>query len=184
MSDITCFWLEPVAFARHELRRYHPSGDAADTCPLPHGYHDARVVIDERAARPLPATLYEELDRDFPLDDPRWPTACACGYVFVADDARQSNHHRLYARSDGGTDTTIEGAPAGAMWDAKWWPRKGPDGLCLVVKTPGGDWIIDGPSKNGGGWTRRGTPPKITVDPSILAGWYHGWLRDGVLVDA
>lgn len=34
------------------------------------------------------------------------------------------------------------------------------------------------------GWTVTGTPPKLTVQPSIdLSRTYHGWLRDGVLTD-
>ena len=69
----------------------------------------------------------------------------------------------------------------------------GPDGRCLVLKTPAGDWMIDGPSRNNGitgaGWTRTGDPPNITVRPSIGMGdgkgkgrWkYHGHLNNGVL---
>jgi hypothetical protein len=83
-------------------------------------------------------------------------------------------------------------APVGAMWDADWFhgmPEfQGPDGLSLVVRTPGGDWMIDAPSENGNGWDRTGTPPKITANPSIAmgktyrGGWrYHGFLRKGFL---
>jgi hypothetical protein len=75
------------------------------------------------------------------------------------------------------------------MWDAWWMPSpKGPDGRYLVVRLPGNhEWAIDGPSsqhREPGAWTRTGTPPRITASPSILAGDYHGWLRDGVLSDA
>jgi hypothetical protein len=78
------------------------------------------------------------------------------------------------------------------MWDAWWYSdkHKGPDGKCLVVRTPGGDWIVDAKAIDGNGWTRTGTPPKVTANPSIGIGheegkpWtYHGWLRDGHLVE-
>jgi hypothetical protein len=35
-----------------------------------------------------------------------------------------------------------------------------------------------------GGWQVTGTPPLITVDPSInLQGIYHGWIQNGVISD-
>jgi hypothetical protein len=61
---------------------------------------------------------------------------------------------------------------------------RGPDGRCLVLKTPAGDWVIDGPASGGGRWERTGVPPLITARPSILIpGQYHGWLTAGVLSD-
>lgn len=62
--------------------------------------------------------------------------------------------------------------------------RKHPDGRVIMVKTPGGDWILDQISSQGNFWTRTGEPPNITAHPSIIAGDYHGWLRNGVLVPA
>lgn len=87
-------------------------------------------------------------------------------------------------------------APPGAMWDASWLtglsvcgarPFGGPDGRTFIVRTPGGDWVIDGPSFRDGepvglGWTRTGEPPRITVTPSIVLPGYHAWLRDGSLI--
>ena len=81
------------------------------------------------------------------------------------------------------------------MWYADWMGQNyiGPDGHALVVRTPSGDWAVDGPSSGGGKWTRTGTVPNITVTPSIVMGphkdaegkilkpGYHGWLRDGAL---
>ena len=90
----------------------------------------------------------------------------------------------------------------GAMWNAPWMrdtdPAKSlckeyPDGLTLVVMTPGGDWLVDGPSYDGTQhhscpWTRTGDPMQpetLDVSPSIdIRGSYHGWLRGGQLVDA
>jgi hypothetical protein len=63
---------------------------------------------------------------------------------------------------------------------------RGPDGRTLIVRLPDRrDWIIDGPSSNGNGWTRTGLPEDGTLDvnPSILTPEYHGFLRNGALVN-
>jgi hypothetical protein len=92
----------------------------------------------------------------------------------------------------------IQPAPVGAMWDAHWLtgldvggarPFGGPDGLTLIVRTPGGDWVIDGPSFKDGkpwgpGWRRTGEPPHLTVNPSINMPGFHGWLKNGILLPA
>ncbi len=95
------------------------------------------------------------------------------------------------------------------MWYADWMIHTpdqkkfvGPDGHCLVVKTPGGEWMVDSVAKNCTKpgdldhkcWVRHGTVPNITVDKvgntcaagagSIIAGHYHGFLRNGMLVPA
>lgn len=97
----------------------------------------------------------------------------------------------------------LPGAPPGAMWDAWWMPRSwaGPDGVCLMVRLPNGrDWHVDAEASNCTRpgephrcWVRHGDPrtDRVTVDKngdtcaagagSILAGDYHGFLRDGVL---
>ena len=92
----------------------------------------------------------------------------------------------------------VEPAPVGAMWDADWFRGekhqsglaydRNPDGVVLCVRTPGGDWVIDGPSFTNrvetGSWSRTGTIPNVTATPSIhIPGKYHGWLRDGYLVE-
>jgi len=99
------------------------------------------------------------------------------------------------------TDTSrpISNPPVGAIWHCPWYAGmqigyggltfdRYPDGLILCVQTPGGDWLIDGPSfvnrKESGFWSRTGIAPKLTVTPSIhIVGKYHGWLRDGYLID-
>lgn len=98
----------------------------------------------------------------------------------------------------------VEPTP-GAMWFADWYQRKGPDGHHLIVRTPGGDWHVDGFASNCTRkgdwdhycWVRHGEPPNITVDKngntcgcgcSIGQGEgyrdYHGFLRNGELVSA
>jgi hypothetical protein len=135
--------------------------------------------------------------------DPRWPQECKCGYRFQESDGWSAGTQTLYRRPAAGQEFKIRDAPPGAMWYADWMklskdqqyegPGKfiGPDGHCLSVMLPDGqDWIVDGPASNGPGWTRTGTPPNVTATPSIGrtredGSWiYHGWLRDGKLIDA
>ena len=193
---VRCFWLEPTAHVRVSLRRY-----ASDSkCPQRGGCHDARVPVDVRE------DLVDEdgvlrICRDEYPDDPRWPDACACGYVFGDDDARQVFTDLLYRRADTGAVLALADAPPGAMWDAVWWPDKGPDGRCLMVRCPDGrDWMIDGRANNCTSpndaehrcWVRTGEVPNITVGKSapgqrtcsagggsIATQGYHGFLRDG-----
>lgn len=82
------------------------------------------------------------------------------------------------------------------------------DGQCLQVMTPGGQAFIDARASNCGSpdeplgenegehfcWIRHGTAPNLTVDKtgrscsagagSFVVGKWHGFLRDGYLVDA
>lgn len=79
--------------------------------------------------------------------------------------------------------TTLEDAEPGAMWFMRG---------DLHVRLPNGyDWNVDGPTADGDGWTRAGEPPNVTAKPSIGMPWppeehedyYHGWLRDGQLIE-
>jgi hypothetical protein len=101
----------------------------------------------------------------------------------------------LWRRIDNGEIAFFHQFPAGAMYYASWHPEwPGPDGKCLAVRLPdGSDWNIDGPTYKDGKqgdrvWKRTGTPPDVTVTPSIdikdgLTGGsrYHGVLTSGVL---
>lgn len=91
--------------------------------------------------------------------------------------------------------------PIGAMWDAPWKRRKGPDGRAIYVMIPGNyPWFIDGRCSNCNMmndtvhycWVRHGEPPDLTVDKNgdtckagagsiDVPGW-HGFLRNGFLV--
>lgn len=186
MATIACFFLRPAAFAQETLRRFVFSKSSSD-CPK-HGYHTGSVDI---GVVPFPLSDLEGMPgQGIDHGDLRWPTTCACGYQFKPEDEWQHNLTRLYWRSDHLTlRTTLQGAPPGAMYYADWYDWKGPDGHCLVVVTPAGPWIIDGPSMNNDGskgnpWTRTGEIPKVTASPSIhFPGKYHGFLRNGALVD-
>lgn len=212
---VTCFWLEPTDRAEVGLRRYSPSSGNLETpCPREGGkwgYHGALAVLSDvliewSDVRPEGRNhWFHDDDRygvpDFAYpgrDDPRWPASCDCGYEFTADDPWQEWVDRLYRRADNGGLVRLSDAPDGAMWDAIFYPWKGPDGRSLVVKCPGGDeWAIDSRASNctmpddneHRCWIRHGEPPAITVDKngktcaagggSIQAGNYHGFLRDG-----
>jgi hypothetical protein len=184
-SVIQCFLLEPAELAREDLRRYVSS---ETPCPLPHGYHSTTVVLGDVSFTRTDCNGTGKDDVDH--NDPRWPSHCACGYAYRWDDQWQHNLERLYSGALDGKLYTLRDAPVGAMWFAPWYSDnfKGDDGRCLVVKTPGGDWIVDSVASGGGRWTRTGEPPHVTASPSILihghgtqAG-YHGWLRDGQLI--
>lgn len=192
MASIPCFLLTPTNRCRVSLRRYVSAASPERTCPGPFGYCNAAVVVgdedyaeDHNGRADVPDAALRA--------DPRWPAACAhCGRAFGDDAKWQVSRDRLHARSDGGPPCTLRDAPPGAMWDAPWYgDTKGPDGRALVVKTPGGEWFVDGPSyhDNGSvqserGWTRTGEVPRITARPSILMhrSGYHAFLTDGVLV--
>lgn len=178
-----CFMAEPTERARESLRRYAHGTD----CPIT-GYHNASVDLGDVD---YPFTADGRAGQgydDFPHDDPRWPTRCACGYEFRPLDPWQHNLRRLYAGNGGAWP--LADLPPGAMYDAPWLPGpwRGPDGRCLIVVLPTrAFWTIDGPASNAPGklpgWDRTGTPPVITARPSIGSDGYHGWLTDGVLSD-
>jgi hypothetical protein len=184
VNPIRCFLLEPTDQAEVSFRRYSHA-----RCPGPHGHHNASNVV---GCDPYPIDNGLEGDGlttrsiDF---GPDWPTRCSCGYAFLSCDQWQVNRLRLYRRADTRAVHTLVGAPVGAMWFADWYGEqtRGPDGHCLVVKTPAGDWLVDGKSSSGGRWTRQGTAPLVTANPSIgfpdgKGGWlFHAFLRNGVL---
>lgn len=180
-----CFLLERTDRARVYLRRWHNWSESK--CPSGHGYHDASVFVRDGASTEVSSAGQRQADAgDEFLGDPRWPTACACGYVFAGDDWWQLAVHPLWRAADG-REFELQKAPAGAMWLAPWlraMPNK--PHPHLIVRLPDGfDWDVDGPSSNnnGAGWTRTGEPPFVTANPSIASAGYHGWLRDGVLTD-
>jgi hypothetical protein len=123
-----------------------------------------------------------------------------------SDGKKQTVNDTLYERIDTGELDILSGFGPGAMWFAPWLD----DIYCkpqlehtLVVKTPGGDWVIDSCARNctipddhkqekHHCWIIEGTvPPDITVGKngptcgagagSIWAGKYHGFLRNGYL---
>ena len=205
------FWMEPTGRERRALRRYtrRPEGGAW-TCA--EGWHDALVWTGEEVDTVLNEHGYHDLSWPMPPpDDPRWPVQCAaCGYLFFNEgsDEWQTWAERLYRRTDTGDLRVLHWkyappdaptAEPGAMFDAHWLPRVGPDGIRLMVRCPRGDgtpgmcqdWPVDEPSSSGGFWTRTGDPRQanVTASPSIAIGaagapgYYHGHLQGGVLTE-
>lgn len=198
MPDIKCFMLQPTDRQFQWLRRYTHYG-----CKDGHG-HRALTRIEDGP--------YENTDQRWSRDDPRWPKECQdCNLLLDDTTSWQLFSLQQYRREDTGEIVALPGhtvdnvcAPVGAMWYAPWYEDMwfGPDKRCLVVRTPGGEWVIDSVASNCTRkddkvhkcWVRHGTAPAITVDKngntcaagagSILCGNYHGFLRNGYLVDA
>lgn len=206
---IETFWLTPTDLVQVWLRRFTFQRD--HRCPATDGWGcDGRVVIFDRAPFDEWKTTQpdgtELVHVEIPDADPRWPTRCQqCGELLPENALRQVWADVLYSGAPDGELYTLRDAPVGAMWNA-WWHLetpawRGSDGLSLMVKTPGGDWHVDGrasnctlPKDDGHKcWVRHGDPrtEPVTVDKrgrtcaagagSIQAGSYHGFLRDGKL---
>lgn len=180
--------------ARLWLRRFEDLNNKG-SCPSARGYHEAMVDFGCQPLRPrydeanklVCYDAYDDLGP--PMDDPRWPTHCECGYQFTNQDHPQVYYDVLYKLPDG-TMTTLQDLPPGAMWDAPWLEplalNQYPDRVTLHVRLPNGaDWFVDGPaSNNPHGWTRTGVLPAVTVQGSIMSHnkpAYHGFLNHGVL---
>jgi|SRR5690349_7124589 len=190
-SRVECFWMDPIEWARESLRRYA----GKDSCPSPWGYCNASVLLEGEVPYPfahqfpdIKGCLFGEDRTGIAHDDTRWPSRCAsCGRPFDEGANWQQHVSRLFV--GGGHRCLLEDMPVGAMYDSSWWPETTADGIVLsVVCPPGGranHWMVDGPSKSGGRWTREGVIPKVTARPSILIGssGYHGFLTDGFLVE-
>jgi len=190
-----CFLLTPVAKIRVWARRYNAG--TPNCCPLHPGeysYHQNMNLIGDFDyphvwGKSEDWIEFGESIRP-PAIDPIWPTHCKCGAP-ITDDLRgcekggQMFIHRLHSRSDGGALTTLQEAPAGAMWYAWWYDHRTDDsGLYgwdwdnqteppLMCMTPANrEWNIDGRASNctlpnertHRCWVRHGTPPQITVD--------------------
>jgi hypothetical protein len=196
--------LERTDLFRQVLRRYTYSNRVE--CQAQPGWgHDASVQLEPLVSidTDLEGAIFESAD-----NDPRWPTKCAaCDYVFTDEEEAQSMAHRLYRKPCGtlvGTRDLDRSSDAGAMWFVPWYDQIFKPQLehCLVVLTPGGEWVVDSQATNctiaddrgqegHHCWSIEGTLPKITVGKrgptcgagagSILCGTYHGFLRNGRL---
>ena len=175
-SVIECFLLHPTNNYRVNLRRYTRNG----RCPTNDWCHNADVFVAVEEHKDTPVNGEEH-----PHDDPHWPTKCdRCEYVFTEGDEWQKNFDMVYRTDDGREFTLVSSdqmtndkalmAPPGALWESPWMGT-GPDGKSYCVRTPGGDWHIDGEYSHGR-WTRTGTPPNLTVTPSILIGTKKNFL--------
>jgi hypothetical protein len=203
-----CFLIEETEEVVHEVIVCEDG-----TCPN-FSCHRADAVIG-KATIPL-GEEYPPVPR-FTLD--QVPTHCACGFEFSLAKRKYAGtgSGRMWRRVDTGeVQRRISDFPIGAMWRADWYDLKKADAQGrklygwdwdnqidppLVVKTPGGEWIIDSRASNctlpvdrlHRCWVRHGEVPNITIDKnghtcaagagSIMCGNYHGFLRNGYLTD-
>lgn len=205
-----CYLLAPSDDARRWLRRYVRAEHDGWTCEggwheARVEIEGAPVQLSERG------TYGDAALEPFLEDPRWPSTCDGCAYEFVDDDHRQVSVSRLYrvaaavpgAALAVGEATTLRDAPPGAMWFAPWMGERwtGFDGRALVVKLPNSsEWHVDSEASNCTRkgdrdhrcWLRHGEPPFVTVDKSgaqtcnagagsILAGDYHGFLRNGIL---
>jgi len=178
--------LELSEVVRLHARRHVALTHVPRDCVLmPNGrhYHNADRVISDRICAD---------DQEYALPDPQdpcWPRACTCGYEFTPDDASYYYAERLW-RTEDGRVYELADAPVGSVWNAYWMPGvgelwHGPDEQCLVIRTAGGDWWVDGPSQvdiTKRGWARIGTAPTLSVEPGVTVGGWRGRLINGYLV--
>lgn len=194
MTGIPLFIAEPTGTCRLALRRFRYDGDS--------GGHrcDVMITADENAPigprKPDGTREQWVTDEQVPFHDPRWPAACSCGNAFRDDDRRQVNELDWYegAGQRFAWGTGSWDGPPGAMIRAAWRDDT-PDNGCpaYIVFLPNGSmWCTrersSGPDHLlGPQWSIAGTAPRITVSPSIddrSSQPWHGWVRDGMLVDA
>lgn len=193
MKDVKCFFLEPTNKYKISYRAYVSSDKCK--CSNEYGYHNYSELIEYIEADEFPVTKPMEYDETK-------INKCSCGYEFKKGDTFQRFVERVYVDKDGKEYLHRE-FPVGAMFYSDWLNDifPGPDGRCLTVITPGGEWNIDGRASNctmpedkiHRCWVRHGTPPNITVDKngntcragagSIAQKNYHGFLRNGFLTN-
>lgn len=71
---------------------------------------------------------------------------------------------------------TMEDSFLSVHYKRDWKGKRAP----IELVCPNGDlWCVDRKSSNGNGWRVTGEWPNITCEPSIIAGDYHGHLRNG-----
>lgn len=175
------FLIQRAPYARRSLRRFWRS---------PYGvhkhFHDASVVIDPQFDCPGDDNGRAEGEGLY-KGDPRWPTACACGYAFTPEDHYQTVEDRLWSGCPDGKLYVLREHPPGATWIADWFSDEGPngqytgpDGKVWCVMLPAGvEFLLyshcSGTPRRK--WSVEGTPPLVNVSPSInQEGEYHGFI--------
>lgn len=111
-----------------------------------------------------------------------YPTSCPeCDRALDWHDYSRMGTRSWRNVETGEVRPNLEDHGVGATFDkTEWSVHQGPDGRSWgVVLPPGGQvdvWGIDERASSGGYWTRVGTPPLLSVTPSILTPNYHGFL--------
>ena len=195
--NIKCFLIEPNGIEWRWYRRFTFGSDGVCADSPHQSGHDAQLPAPD-------GPLHENISAyNTPIK--HFPTHCTCGYEFQDGDEKQIFSLGQYVCDEKpGELYNIREAPPGAIWRATWYEDIkslcGVDGRAYIIQTPGGSWHIDGTASNCNlpgvehkCWCRHGEAPNFTVDKtgvtcsagagSILFPNYHGFLRDGYLVD-
>lgn len=189
---IPLYIVEPTGTCRLALRRFRHRDDSEDH------FHDVTVIINEnaRVTPDNPDGTKPVTDHRVRHDDPLWPTRCDCGEPFTEADVRQVNELDWYEGNGHRFAWGIgswDGSP-GAVMRTPWRDVDGRSPawhVCLPNRTwwNTNDRASTGPGNElGPYWDVTGTPPGITVSPSIddrsSSRPWHGWIRSGVLEPA
>lgn len=180
-----CFLVEESGDVVLSLRRFAWRDKRGECSQRPGMGHHVSVVVGRAPARYTVGDedrrFYTSIDIDPWLIDYRWPARCVCGYEFSDGDMMMIDQDPIFRGADD-QEYTQTSLPIGGIYEISWgrphWV--GWDGKCFQIKLPPGRtydvWMIDGPASNGGFWKREGSPPDISVTPSIATGQYHGFL--------
>lgn len=207
MPQIKCTFWETLQRSTYYLRRYSSSSN--EKCQGGGSYHNALSKEPLATTDDTPNAEGIVCNNSPPAPahgDPRWPTKCdKCDYQFNEFDTHQVFGRKLMKNKETGEVLQEDQLPVGAMWYCDWYNSffgPGPDGHSLVVRLPGNfDWNVDGEANNCTRkgdrshkcWIREGAPPNVTAGKngntcsagagSIAVPGYHGFLRNGYLVD-
>ncbi len=206
-----CFLVHPIAKRRQWLRRFTFSDRGSVCPASKWGHDAETRIEDAVVPVPAPREYESgsEWDRLTTKSDLRWPVKCAkCDYRFVDGDEWQLFSWRVYADDSGAEFIPHPNhAVPGMMWWADWLHH---DGQCiywdnctsphLYVVLPGGhEWDVMSRASNCTKkedrlhrcWVLEGSAPNFSVSKngltcsagagSIMAGNYHGFLRNGFL---
>lgn len=200
--DVPVFFIKLTNRSKRSLRRFAYSPDRTCSAAGSFGFCDATVFLDYSDSDEASVSRSWKKEAALEFSQTGWPAACsACGVPFADGDQWQLFCERVYEDASG-REFFLRNLPVGACYDADWrGGRKGFDGRCLYVMTPGGLWGIDERASNctmptdkeHRCWVRHGSPEEGTlhVDKdgltcqagagSIQAGTYHGFLHHGKL---
>lgn len=172
------------------------------------GYHNAQVHLGDTTALHDWKFMGEPPDY---AGDPRWPVKCDhCSATVPAGATKQVFRKTIYDTPSGGLEPgclfwatwfTTHNANGNPISETCVFHETGCNGHHLHAILPNGhEWDIDGRASNctlpndrvHRCWVRHGEPPDVTVDKagrtcsagggSIMAGDYHGFLRNGEFI--
>lgn len=205
------FWLEPTMESRVGLRVYSHSGDGFD-CEHGHHQaltYTGRAPVTLNADGYETAWTPPE-DAQWPTACEgcgiEIPDAIQQPWSLRIYRRADTGEERFLHSNPAVNADDVVCAEPGASWNAWWmpWAKNQPDGIYLMVRLPNNhDWAVDSRASNCGSpddnvhrcWVRHGDPREchVTVDKdgltcsagagSIQGGDWHGFLRDGVLVN-